>query len=51
MATSKKKKVEEMENEDLEEELDNDADDSVVIKDEDEGIKSLDQVVKEFEQK
>lgn len=51
MATSKKKKVEEMENEDLEEELDNDADDSVVIEDEDEGIKSLDQVVKEFEQK
>lgn len=51
MATSKKKKVEEMENEDLEEELDNDADDSVIIKDEDEGIKSLDQVVKEFEQK
>ena len=51
MATSKKKKVEEMENEDLEEELDNDADDSVVIGDEDEGIKSLDQVVKEFEQK
>ena len=51
MANSKKKKVEEMENEDLEEELDNDADDSVVIKDEDEGIKSLDQVVKEFEQK
>lgn len=51
MATSKKKKVEEMENEDLEEELDNDTDDSVIIKDEDEGIKSLDQVVKEFEQK
>ena len=51
MATNKKKKVEEMENEDLEEELDNDADDSVVIGDEDEGIKSLDQVVKEFEQK
>ena len=51
MATSKKKKGEEMENEDLEEELDNDADDSVVIGDEDEGIKSLDQVVKEFEQK
>lgn len=51
MATSKKKKVEEMENENLEEELDNDADVSVVIEDEDEGIKSLDQVVKEFEQK
>ena len=51
MATSKKKKVEEMENEDLEEELGNDVDDSVVIGDEDEGIKSLDQVVKEFEQK
>ena len=51
MATNKKKKVEEMENEDLEGELDNDADDSVVIGDEDEGIKSLDQVVKEFEQK
>lgn len=51
MATNKKKKDVIDEENELEDELIDDSNDNIVIEDEDEGIKNLEQVIKEFEHK